>query len=51
MDSIIFLRHGQAENNTKRMLSGRSPGVPLTTKGIKQAQDTAKFLKGHKILR
>ncbi len=49
MDSIIFLRHGQAENNTKRMLSGRSPGVPLTTKGIKQAQDTAKFLKGHKI--
>ena len=45
MDSIIFLRHGQAENNTKRMLSGRSPGVPLTAKGLEQAQNTARFLK------
>ena len=49
MDSIIFLRHGQAENNTKRMLSGRSPGVPLTAKGLEQAQNTARFLNGHKI--
>ncbi len=49
MDSIIFLRHGQAENNTKRMLTGRSAGVALTEKGIQQAQDTARFLKGHKI--
>ena len=49
MDSIIFLRHGQAENNTKRILTGRSAGVALTEKGIQQAQDTARFLKGHKI--
>ena len=27
---IIFLRHGQAENNTKKILAGRSPGVNLT---------------------
>ena len=34
MDSIIFLRHGQAENNTKRMLSGRSPRSATHSKGL-----------------
>jgi 2,3-bisphosphoglycerate-dependent phosphoglycerate mutase len=42
---IIFLRHGQAINNTKRILAGRSPGVPLTETGIIQAKRIAKFLK------
>ena len=42
---IIFLRHGQAINNTKRLLAGRTPGVPLTEHGIKQAESTARFLK------
>ena len=42
---IIFLRHGQAVNNTKRMLAGRTPGVPLTENGIKQAERIARFLK------
>lgn len=42
---IIFLRHGQAINNTKKLLAGRTPGVPLTEKGIEQAERIAKFLK------
>ena len=41
---IIFLRHAQAENNTKRILSGRTEGVPLTKTGIEQAERIAKYL-------
>ena len=42
---IIFLRHGQAENNTKKILAGRSSGVNLTQEGIKQAEQAAEMLK------
>ena len=42
---IIFLRHAQAENNTKRILAGRTEGVPLTKTGIEQAERIAKYLK------
>jgi len=42
---IIFLRHAQAENNTKRILAGRSEGVSLTSTGIEQAEKIAKYLK------
>ena len=42
---IIFLRHGQAENNTTRVLAGRRPGVPLTLTGLEQSEKIAKFLK------
>jgi probable phosphoglycerate mutase len=42
---IIFLRHAQAENNTKRILAGRTEGVPLTKAGIEQAESIAKYLK------
>jgi probable phosphoglycerate mutase len=42
---IIFLRHAQAENNTKRILAGRTDGVPLTKVGIEQAERIAKYLK------
>jgi probable phosphoglycerate mutase len=42
---IIFLRHGQAKNNTERILAGRTPGVPLTDVGIKQAEQTAELLE------
>jgi len=42
---IIFLRHGQATNNTERILAGRTPGIPLTKTGIKQAKNIAKYLK------
>ena len=41
---IIFLRHAQAENNTKRILAGRTEGVPLTKTGIEQAERMAKYL-------
>jgi probable phosphoglycerate mutase len=42
---IIFLRHGQAENNTKRILAGRTEGVHLTKLGIEQAENIGKYLK------
>jgi len=42
---IIFLRHGQAINNTHRILAGRTPGIPLTETGINQAKQVAQFLK------
>jgi len=42
---IIFLRHGQAKNNTERILAGRTKGVPLTEIGIKQAEHTAELLE------
>ncbi len=45
MGQIIFLRHGQAKNNTERILAGRTEGVPLTDTGIKQAEDTAQLLE------
>ena len=45
MGSVIFLRHGQAKNNIERILTGRTPNVPLTEKGIEQAENTAKFLE------
>jgi probable phosphoglycerate mutase len=45
MGLIIFLRHGQAQNNTARVLAGRAPGVSLTDKGVQQANDIGKFLK------
>ena len=46
---IIFLRHGQAENNTKKILAGRTPGIPLTQKGITQAESAGEFIKTLKI--
>ena len=42
---IIFLRHGQAENNIKKILAGRSPGVNLTETGIEQAEQSGRMLK------
>ena len=42
---IIFLRHAQAENNTKRILAGRTKGVHLTNTGIEQAERMAKYLE------
>ena len=42
---IIFLRHAQAENNTKRILAGRTKGVHLTKTGIEQAERMAKYLE------
>jgi len=44
LGQIIFLRHGQAKNNTERILAGRTEGVPLTDTGIKQSEHTAQLL-------
>ena len=49
MGQIIFLRHGQAKNNTDRVLAGRTAGIPLTDLGIKQAQHTAQLVKNMNI--
>jgi len=45
LGQLIFLRHGQAKNNTERILAGRSEGVPLTDTGIKQSEHTAQLLE------
>ena len=45
MGQIIFLRHGQAKNNTDRVLAGRTEGIPLTELAINQAQHTAKLVE------
>ena len=42
---IIFLRHAQAENNTKKILAGRTPGINLTDEGKKQAEQAGKMLE------
>lgn len=49
MGRIIFLRHGQAENNTGRILAGRSPGVPLTEMGHRQAEQAGVMLRSLEI--
>jgi len=45
LGQIIFLRHGQAKNNTERILAGRTDGVPLTDTGKKQSEYTAQLLE------
>ena len=45
VNMIIFLRHGQAENNTKKILAGRTPGINLTETGREQAEQAGEMLK------
>ena len=45
MGQVIFLRHGQAKNNTERILAGRTEGIPLTDTGVEQAKHTSELLK------
>ena len=42
---LIFMRHGQAENNVNRILVGRHIESHLTDYGRKQVKDTARFLQ------
>ena len=42
---IIFLRHAQAENNTKRILAGRTEGISLTKTGIETGRTNNKYLE------
>lgn len=46
MASIVFMRHGQAENNTRRVLAGRTGGIRLTDLGRRQAEGAARLLEG-----
>lgn len=43
------MRHGQAENNTKRVLAGRTKGIKLTELGEEQARVVAGLAKEMKI--
>ncbi|MCY3854513.1 MAG: histidine phosphatase family protein [Thaumarchaeota archaeon] len=45
MTTIILLRHGQAINNTKRILAGRSNGINLTAEGVDQARNIAELIR------
>jgi probable phosphoglycerate mutase len=42
---IVFVRHGEADNNVKRLLVGRHIESNLTECGIQQAKDTGQHLK------
>jgi len=46
---IVFVRHGEADNNVKRMLVGRHIESHLTESGIQQAKDTGQHLWKMKI--
>jgi probable phosphoglycerate mutase len=46
---IVFVRHGEADNNVKRMLVGRHIESHLTESGIQQAKDTGQHLRKMKI--
>ena len=53
MSLIIFMRHGQAYNNVKRLLVGRNLESHLTELGRKQVEQSSELLKTipiHKIL-
>jgi 2,3-bisphosphoglycerate-dependent phosphoglycerate mutase len=39
------MRHGEADNNVKRILVGRNIESHLTSQGKRQVEDTAKYLK------
>ncbi|HSX40462.1 MAG TPA: histidine phosphatase family protein [Candidatus Saccharimonadales bacterium] len=42
--SIYFVRHGEAQN-PKKLFYGRLPGFGLSKRGVKQVEQTAKYLK------
>ena len=45
MSLIIFMRHGQAYNNVKRLLVGRNLESHLTELGRKQVKQSSELLK------
>ena len=49
MPLVIFMRHGQAENNVSRTLVGRHIEAHLTDQGKTQVADAARELKSIKI--
>lgn len=49
MPLIAFVRHGEADNNVKRLLVGRHIESHLTERGIQQVKDTGQHLRKLKI--
>ncbi|NOJ26815.1 MAG: fructose-2,6-bisphosphatase [Nitrososphaera sp.] len=49
MALVVFMRHGQAENNVSRTLVGRHIEAHLTEQGKQQVTDAAKYLKNIEI--
>lgn len=49
MPLVIFMRHGQAENNVSRVLVGRHIEAHLTEQGRQQVADAARQLKSIQI--
>ena len=49
MPLIVFVRHGEADNNVRRLLVGRHIESHLTESGKQQAKDTGQHLKKLKI--
>lgn len=49
MPLIAFVRHGEADNNVKRLLVGRHIESNLTERGIQQVKDTGQHLRKLKI--
>lgn len=49
MALVVFMRHGQAENNVSRTLVGRHIEAHLTEQGKQQVADAAKYLKNIEI--
>ncbi|HEX5187428.1 MAG TPA: histidine phosphatase family protein [Nitrososphaeraceae archaeon] len=45
MNLVIFMRHGQADNNVNRILVGRHLESHLTKQGRMQVKETAKLLR------
>src|SRR5574339_592942 len=46
---IVFVRHGEADNNVKRLLVGRHIESHLTEREIQQVKDTGKHIRKLKI--
>jgi probable phosphomutase (TIGR03848 family) len=46
MTRILLLRHAHSVANEKGILAGRSPGISLSEKGVKQALEVATRLQG-----
>ncbi len=48
MTTLIFIRHGQSQANLDRVFAGHT-NTPLTELGIRQAENTARFLEQYPI--
>lgn len=50
-NSYVFMRHGEAENNTKHLINcwPEPEKLPLTLKGVTQVEKSARILKKEKI--